>query len=269
VQGQNIHRQEGNEDTREWSHGQFMVRHHQHATEVAAKHHTMLLAHEPIKDTGLRRTYPNLMSREGARGQEYNAWDGEGGNPPEHTTILPFTRLLAGPMDYTPGVFDLLFETGDRPNNRINTTLANELALYVVIYAPLQMAVDSPEVYEAHLDALQFIRDVPTDWEDTRVLNARIGDYVTIVRQQRDGDDWYLGSITDEVGRTLEAPLSFLDRNRVYEAEIYRDTDITDCKTNPTAYEIEKRDVDANTVLTLRLAPGGGQAIRFHPKSQE
>ena len=138
-----------------------------------------------------------------------------------------------------------------------------------MIYAPLQMAVDMPEVYEAHLDAFKFIRDVPTDWEDTRVLNAKIGDYVTIVRKERAGDDWYLGSITDEVGRTLETPLSFLDRDRTYVAEIYRDAEDADWKTNPTAYEVDEQEVDANTVLTLRLAPGGGQAIRFHPKDQE
>jgi len=269
VQGQNIRRREGNKEFREWSHGQYMVRHYQHALETAAKHHIMLVVHEPVKDTGIRRTYPNMMSREGARGQEYNAWDWQGGNPPDHTTILPFTRMVSGPMDYTPGVFDLLLEKGDRPNNRINSTLAKELALYVVIYAPLQMAVDMPEVYEAHLDALKFIRDVPTDWEDTRVLHAKIGDYVTIVRQERDGEDWYLGSITDEVGRTLETPLNFLDRDRVYVAEIYRDADDADWKKNPTAYEIDKMEVDANTVLTLRLAPGGGQAIRFYPKNQE
>jgi alpha-glucosidase len=268
TQGQNIQRHEGDRVFREWQHGQFMVRHYQHALEEAAKHHIMLVAHEPIKDTGIRRTFPNAMSREGARGQEYNAWDQLGGNPPDHTTILPFTRMLAGPMDFTPGVFDLLLERGDRPNNRVNTTLAKQLALYVVIYAPLQMAVDMPEVYEAHLDALQFIRDVPTDWEDTRVLHAKIGDYVTIVRKERDGDDWFLGSITDEVGRTLETPLDFLDRDRVYTAEVYRDADDTDWETNPTAYEVDRMEVDANTVLTLRLAPGGGQAIRFHPESQ-
>jgi alpha-glucosidase len=241
-----------------------MVRHHQHAIEEAAKHHIMLDVHEPVKPTGLRRTYPNLMTGEGARGQEYNAWSGDGGNPPEHETILPFTRLLAGPMDFTPGIFDLTFEEL-RPNNRVNTTLAKQLALYVVLYSPLQMAADLPENYLAHPDAFQFIRDVPTDWEDTRVLDARIGDYVTIVRKARGGEDWYLGSVTDEVGRSLDAPLSFLDRDRKYVAEIYRDADDADWKTNPTAYTVEQREVDANTVLPLRLAPGGGMAVRFRP----
>ena len=150
-----------------------------------------------------------MMSREGARGQEYNAWDSQGGNPPDHTTILPFTRMLAGPMDFTPGVFDLLLKSGDRPNNRVNTTLAKQLALYVVIYCPAANGGRHAGGVRAHLDAFQFIRDVPTDWEDTRVLHAKIGDYVTIVRKERGGDDWYLGSITDEVGRTLETPLEF------------------------------------------------------------
>lgn len=248
----------------EWHYGQYLVRHHQRVIDEAAKHHIMVDVHEPVKPTGLRRTYPNLMTGEGARGQEYNAWSADGGNPPDHETILPFTRLLAGPMDFTPGIFDVTYEEL-KPNNRVNTTLAKQLALYVVLYSPLQMAADLPENYLAHPDAFQFIRDVPADWEDTRVLDARIGDFVTIVRQERGGEDWYLGSITDEVGRTLEAPLSFLDRDKKYIAVIYRDADDADWKTNPTAYVIEKREVDANTVLPLRLAPGGGIAVRFRP----
>lgn len=251
----------------EWHYGQYMVRHQQHAIDEAAKHHLMLDVHEPVKPTGLRRTYPNLMTGEGARGQEYNAWSADGGNPPEHETILPFTRLLAGPMDFTPGIFDLTYSEL-KPNNRVNTTLAKQLALYVVLYSPLQMAADLPENYLAHPDAFQFIRDVPTDWEDTRVLHAQIGDYVTIVRKRRDGDDWFLGSVTDDNGRTVQAPLSFLDRDRTYIAEIYRDADDADWKTNPAAYKIEEREVDANTVLPLRLAPGGGIAIRFRPREE-
>ncbi len=247
----------------EWHHGQYMVRHYRRVVEAAARHRIMLDVHEPIKDTGIRRSWPNMMTREGARGQEYNAWSEDGGNPPEHTTILPFTRLLAGPMDFTPGIFDLLLTNDDRPNNRINTTLAKQLALYVVIYSPLQMAADLPEHYLAHMDAFQFIRDVPSDWEETRVLAARIGDYVTIVRRERGGDDWYLGSITNEQGRTLQTPLTFLSPGRKYIAEIYRDADDADWRTNPTAYTIERREVDAGTVLSLRLAPGGGEAIRF------
>jgi alpha-glucosidase len=264
--GQNIERHAGDKVTREWHHGQFMVRHYQHALEEAARHRIMLIAHEPIKATGIRRTFPNMISREGARGQEYNAWAADGGNPPEHTTILPFTRMLAGPMDFTPGVFDILLQAGDRPDNRVNTTLAKQLALYVVLYAPFQMAVDLPEVYQSHLDAFQFIRDVPTDWQDTRVLHASIGDYVAIARKERDAEDWYLGAVTDQRGRSLETPLAFLDRDRTYVAEIYRDADNADWRSNPTAYVIENTEVNANTILNLRLAPGGGQAIRFYPK---
>ena len=252
----------------EWHFGQFMVRHHQHVVETAAKHHIMMDVHEAGKPTGLRRTYPNMLSCEAARGQEYNAWSE--GSPPDHTTILPFTRLLAGPMDFTPGIFDIMLERSNQPNNnhRIHTTLAHQLALYVVIYSPIQMAADLPESYEAHLDAFQFIRDVPTDWNDTRVLNAEIGDYLTVVRQKRDSDEWFLGAITDEVGRTLHAPLAFLDRDRDYIAEVYRDADEADWRDNPEAYVVEKREVDSNTVVPLRLAPGGGQAIRFYPKDR-
>ena len=264
-QGQNIvrHDAQGNE-CREWHHGQYMVRHYLHALQEAARHHISLVVHEPIKQTGLRRTYPNLLACEGARGQEYNAWSPDGGNPPDHTTIIPFTRLLGGPMDFTPGIFDLLFEKA-RPNNRVNTTLTKQLALYVVLYSPVQMLPDLQENYEARPDAFQFILDVPTDWEESHTLNGEIGDYITIVRKQRGGDDWYLGSITDQEGRTLDVPLSFLDAGRTYTAEIYRDAPDADWETAPYAYVIEKRDVTADQTLTLRLAPGGGQAIRFHP----
>ncbi len=264
-QGKNITWVDKDEKTHhEWQHGQFMVRHYRKVVKEAAKYHLMLDVHEPIHDTGIRRTYPNMMTREGARGQEYNAWSSDGGNPPDYTTILPFTRLLAGPMDFTPGIFDLLYpET--KPNNRVNTTLIKQLALYVIIYSPLQMAADLPENYEKHLDAFQFIVDVPTDWEDTKVLKASIGNYVTIVRKDRHSDNWYLGSITDETGRQLHIPLNFLDPNKTYTAEIYRDGPKADWKTNPYDYIIEKKKVDYTTELTLRLAPGGGQAIRFTP----
>ena len=249
---------------KEWHHGQFMVRHYRKALLAAARHKIMLDVHEPIKPTGIRRTYPNMMTREGARGQEYNAWGANHGNPPDHTTILPFTRLLAGPMDYTPGIFDLLFPK-ERPDNRVNGTLANQLALYVVLYSPLHMAADLLKNYEASLDAFQFIKDVPTDWSDTRVPHARIGDYVTIVRQDRNSENWYLGAITDEVGHTLNVTLSFLDPGRKYVAEIYKDAVDACWKENPLAIEITTAQVDSTTTLELRLAPGGGQAIRFSP----
>ena len=253
----------------EWHHGQFMVQHYRKAVGEAAKHRIMLNVHEPIKDTGIRRTYPNMMTREGARGQEFNAWSGDGGNPPDYTLILPFTRLLAGPMDFTPGIFDLLFKDANRPENRVNTTLAKQLALYVVLYSPLHMAADLPENYEAKPEPFRFIADVPTDWQDTRVLHARIGDYVTIVRQDRNSEDWYLGSITDEEGRVLKAPLRFLDPAKKYVAEIYRDGARADWVTRPYDIEIEETLAEYTNTLTLRLAPGGGQAIRFRPATEE
>lgn len=268
-QGQNIKRydENGNMVGLEWHHGQHMVQHYRKVVETAARYHIMLDVHEPIKDTGIRRTYPNMMTREGARGQEYNAWDGEGGNPPEHTVILPFTRMLAGPFDFTPGIFDLLLED-TRPNNRINTTLAKQLALYVVIYSPLQMAADLPENYEGH-PALPFVVAVPADWQDTRVLHAQIGDFVTLARLDRNSDAWYLGSITDESPRTLEAALDFLDPQRVYVAEIYADAATADWQRNPLSLDISSLLVDSETVLTLRLAPGGGQAVCIRPATDE
>ena len=248
-------------------HGQYMVRHWRRVIETAARHRIMVNAHEPIKDTGERRTWPNMMTREGARGMEYNAWGGEGGNPPEHETILFFTRMHAGPMDFTPGVFDLLLESADGPprtpaESRPRTTLAKQLALYVVLFSPIQMAADLPENYEGQ-PAFRFIRDVPVHWERTRVLEGRIGDYVVVARQERGGDDWYVGAITDEEARTFEVPLSFLEPGRSYVAEIYADGEDAHWMTNPLPVEISERTVDAGTTLTLRLAPGGGQAIRI------
>jgi len=248
---------------REWHEGQFMSNHHLRVLEAAAKHHVAINAHEPIKDTGLRRTYPNWISREGARGQEFNAW-GNPPNPPEHEPNLIFTRMLAGPMDFTPGVVSLK----GRGGQAIQNTLARQLADYVVLYSPIHMAADLPEHYEQHMDAFQFIRDVPTDWQDTRVLNGEVGDYATIVRKDRNSEDWYLGSVTDENGRTLEVPLSFLDKNRTYVAQIYRDGDDADWKTNPFAFVSETREVKRGDTLALKLASGGGAAIRFAPKVQ-
>jgi alpha-glucosidase len=250
-----------------WS--QFMVRHYRKVIETAARFRIMLDVHEPVHDTGERRTYPNMMSREGARGQEYNAWGGEGGNPPEHETILFFTRLLAGPMDFTPGIFDILIERGTgrprRPDEpRIRTTLAKQLALYVVLYSPLQMAADLPENYERQ-PAFQFIRDVAVDWEETRVLEGRIGDYVVVARHQRNGPDWYIGAITDEEGRTFDVPLSFLPQGRSYVAEVYADGPGAHWLTNPLPVTISNQPVTASSRLRLVLAPGGGQAIRIRP----
>ena len=247
---------------------QFMVQHYARVIETAAKYHITLDVHEPMHDTGERRTYPNMMSREGARGQEYNAWSSEGGNPPEHETILFFTRMLDGPMDFTPGIFDILREhTGPRRQpweSRVRTTLAKQLALYVVLYSPLQMAADLPENYERQ-PAFQFIRDVAVDWDTTRVLAGKIGDYVIVARRERNGPTWYLGAITDEEGRTFDIPLSFLTRGRKYDAEIYADGPKANWLTNPLPVTISKRPVDATTRLHIVLAPGGGQAIRIRP----
>jgi len=241
-----------------WHEGQDMARHHLKVVTEAAKRHIAVNPHEPVKDSGLRRTYPNWITREGARGMEFSAW-GQPGNPPEHEANLVFTRLLAGPMDYTPGIFGMK----TRSTDGIATTWAKQLSLYVVIYSPLQMAADLLENYEKNPAPFQFIKDVPVDWEDTRVLNGEVGDYVTIVRKERGGENWYLGSLTDENPRTLTVPLFFLDDGRRYTAQIYRDGDKADWKTAPQDIVIEERDVARGDTLTLKLAPGGGQAIRF------
>ena len=248
---------------------QVAVRHHRKVIETAARYGIMLDVHEPIHDTGERRTYPNMMTREGARGQEYNAWGGDGGNPPEHETILFFTRLLAGPMDFTPGIFDIQIKrpTGtprrtDEP--QVRTTLAKQLALYVVLYSPLQMAADLIENYEAQ-PAFQFIRDVPTDWDTTRVIQGKIGDYVVVARRERNGQSWYVGAITDEEARTFDIPLSFLPAGRSYVAEIYADVPGETWLGNPLPVAISRRGVDSTTRLRMVLAPGGGQAIRIRP----
>jgi len=249
-----------------WS--QRMVRHYRKVIETAARYGIMLDVHEPLHDTGERRTYPNMMSREGARGQEYNAWSGDGGNPPEHETILFFTRLLAGPMDYTPGIFDLLRKTSGHPRRsdepQVRTTLAKQLALYVVLYSPLQMAADLPENYQGKAP-FQFIRDVAVDWDTTRVLDGRIGDYVAVARRERNGKTWFIGAITDEEARTLDVPLSFLTPGQRYVAEIYADGPGANWYENPLPVTITRRPVASTTRLRMVLAPGGGQAIRIRP----
>ncbi|HEV2749058.1 MAG TPA: glycoside hydrolase family 97 protein [Gemmatimonadales bacterium] len=247
---------------------QFMVRHYRHVIEEAAKHEITVDAHEPMHDTGERRTYPNYMSREGARGQEYNAWSGDGGNPPEHETILFFTRMLDGPMDFTPGIFDILERSSgharglDQP--RVRTTLAKQLALYVVLYSPLQMAADLPENY-ANQPAFQFIKDVAVDWDTTRVIDGRIGDYVIVARRERGGQTWFLGAITDAQPRTFDIPLSFLAVGRPYVAEIYADGPKANWQDDPFPVTITRRTVTSATRLHVVLAPGGGQAIRIRP----
>ncbi|WP_349984617.1 glycoside hydrolase family 97 protein [Stenotrophomonas sp. WHRI 8082] len=245
---------------REWHDGQFMARHHLKVVQEAAARRLSVNPHEPIKDTGLRRTYPNWISREGARGMEYNAW-GQPPNPPEHEVNLVFTRMLAGPMDYTPGSLSLKGRNGQA----IPSTLARQLALYVVLYSPIQMAADLPEHYLQHRDAFQFIKDVAVDWEQTRVLDGEVGDFVTIVRRDRNSREWFLGSITDEHGRVLPVSLGFLEPGVRYRAEIYRDGDGADFRSTPFAFARETREVTSADQLTLILGPGGGQAIRFIP----
>ncbi len=249
-------------DGKEWHDSQFGVRHYRKVMETAAKYHIMIDNHEPVKGTGLQRTYPNLMTQEGGRGQEYDAWSTDGGNPPSHTTILPFTRMLAGPFDFTPGTFN--FDYSAVKGTRVNTTLAKQLALYVIIFSPQQMASDLPENYEGN-PAFEFIKQVPCTWSDTRVINAEIGKFVTMARKDRNSDEWYVGSITNEEARTIEIDLSFLDENRDYRAEIYADGDGADYRSNPEPVKITTRVVDSGKSLKLALAAGGGTAIRLVP----
>ena len=243
----------------EYHHGQYMVNHYQQVIETAAEYGIAVNAHEPIKDTGLRRTYPNFVAREGLRGQEFNAWASDGGNPPEHLPIVAFTRMLSGPIDFTPGAFDL--EITSKPNNQINTTLAQQLALYVVIYSPLQMACDLPENYEANPTAFQFIKDVGVDWEQTKVLDGEVGDFVVIARQERESLNWFVGGITDENPRNYTVKFNFLDEGRVYEARIYKDAADAHFKTNPYPIKTEKLKIRKGDSLNFQMAAGGGFAI--------
>ncbi len=251
----------------EHHHGQMMVNHYRKIVELAAKYQIVLDAHEPIKPTGIRRTWPNMMTREGVRGMEWNGWSD--GNPPSHTVTLPFTRGLAGPMDYTPGTFDLLFKNAknrvkwndqDKGNSRTHTTLSRQIANWVILYSPLQMASDLPQNYEGH-PAFQFFVDFDADIDETKVLDAKIGEYITIAR--RAGEKWFLGAGTNEEARTLHCDLSFLEDGVKYKAHIYKDADDSDYLTNPYAYKIESKEVDSKTTLELKLAAGGGEAIYF------
>lgn len=247
----------------EYHHGQWMVNHYRKVLETGAKYQVAINAHEPIKATGLRRTYPNAISREGLRGQEFNAWASDGGNPPEHLPIVAFTRMLAGPIDFTPGVFDIKLPT--KENNQINTTLAQQLALYVVIYSPIQMACDLPENYEGQ-PAFQFIRDVGVDWEQTKVLNGEVGDFVTIAREEKGTGNWFLGGITDENKRQISIDFDFLEEGKTYEAAIYKDAPDAHYRDNPTAIEIVNKEISKGMSETFDLAEGGGFAISLKLK---
>lgn len=244
--------------------GQWMVRHYERVAKKTADYKIMVDMHEPVRPTGMHRTYPNWLACEAARGNEFNAWSI--GNMPEHETILPFTRLMGGPMDYTPGIFKIKRSFYDSTKTeQVHTTLAKQLALYVTLYSPLQMAADLPENYAAHMDAFQFIKDVAVDWDKTEILDAEPGDFIVAARKGKGSDNWFIGAITDENARTMNTPLSFLDRDKKYMATIYRDADNADWKNNPEAYVIDKKVVDAKTILKLKLAPGGGSAISLIP----
>ncbi len=238
--------------------GQWMVNHYLRSIEKAASYQVMIDIHEPMRPTGLQRTWPNFMACEAARGNEYNAFST--GNAPDHETILPFTRLMGGPMDYTPGIFKIKYYSSDS-TKQVHTTLAKQLALYVTFYSPLQMAADLPENYKAHMDAFQFIKDVPVEWDDTKIIAAEPGDYVAIARKQKNSDNWFIGAITDENARTINADLSFLDKGKKYTATIYEDAPEANWKTNPEAYNIKKIQVSSTSHIALKLAPGGGAAV--------
>jgi len=243
----------------EHHYSQSTINHYLYVIKEAAKHKIMVNAHEAVRPTGLCRTYPNMIGNESARGTEYEAF---GGNKVFHTTILPFTRLQGGPMDYTPGIFETEVKNVN-PNNtsQVHTTLARQLALYVTMYSPLQMAADLPENYEKHMDAFQFIKDVPVDWQKSVYLEAEPGRYITIARKDKHSNDWYVGCTAHEGGHTSELLLNFLDKGKKYEATIYADAKDANWKTNPKAYTITKQKVKAKTKLKLTAAKGGGFAI--------
>lgn len=249
----------------EFHHGQVMVNHFNNTVEKAAKYNIAVNAHEPIKATGLRRTYPNTISREGVRGQEFNAWSTDGGNPPEHMPIVAFTRMLSGPIDYTPGIFNLKFDAYKK-SNQVNTTLAKQLGLYVVIYSPVQMAADLIEHYEGHENVFQFINDVGVDWSETKILNGEVGDFVTVARKERGTESWFVGGITDENQRQLNIDCKFLNPEKEYKAILYRDGEDAHWDENPQSIEIEHLTLTSESILPIFLAPGGGFAISIIPE---
>ncbi len=252
-----------------YKHGQRMVNHYRMIVKKAAEHKIMINAHEPIKPTGIRRTWPNMVTREGVRGMEFNAWSE--GNPPEHTTILPFTRMLGGPLDYTPGIFDVKIENFAekrrvskkmQKNTRVHTTRAKQLALYPILFSPLQMAADLIENYQGEPE-FTFIEQVPSTWHETRVVNAEIGDHVTIARQH--DREWFIGSITDEKARSFEITLDFLEPETDYRLIRYADAEGTDWKNNPTAVRIDTMQITGGQTMKIELPAGGGQAMKLAP----
>lgn len=243
----------------EFHYGQWMVNHYLYAIKKAADYKIMVNAHEAIRPTGLARTYPNLIGNEAARGTEYESF---GGNNPDHTTILPFTRLTGGPMDYTPGIFQTKISAYNPDNNSfVHTTLVKQLALYVTFYSPLQMAADLPETYNKHLDAFQFIKDVAVDWDQSWVLEAEPGDYITMARKAKGKDEWFLGAITDENAREATFTFEFLPKGKTFTATVYADAPDASYDKNPQAYVIKKVKVNSKTKLKQKLATSGGCAI--------
>ncbi len=247
----------------EHHYGQWMVNHYQYCVELAAKHHIMVNAHEAVRPTGLCRTWPNLIGNESALGTEYQAF---AGTQPGHTAILPFTRLQGGPMDYTPGIFEMdIAKISPEKDTHVLSTICGQLALYVTMYSPLQMAADLPENYARFMDAFQFIKDVPVDWQQSVYLEAAPMEYVTIARKDKNSDAWYMGSVTGKKPHDSVIKLDFLDKDRKYEATIYADAKDADYKTNPQAYVITKKKVTAKTTLKLHSASGGGFAVSIKP----
>lgn len=245
----------------EYHYGQWMVNHYLYCVTEAAKHHIMVNAHEAVRPTGLCRTYPNLVGNESARGTEYQAF---GGSQPNHTTILPFTRLNGGPMDYTPGIFHMDMASFSKTNDsKVNTTLCNQLGLYLTMYSPLVMAADTPEHYEKYMDAFQFIKDVAIDWSESRYLFAEPGDYIIVARKAKKDGQWFLGGVSDEQSRSFDVPLDFLEPGRTYEATIYADAPDADYRTNPEAYVISRLQLSSEDTLPVTMACGGGFAVSF------
>ncbi len=240
--------------------GQWMVNHYLYALKKAAEHHIMVNAHEAVRPTGLCRTYPNLIGNESARGTEYQAF---GGTSPKHVTILPFTRLNGGPMDFTPGIFEMDLSKFSKNQSHVNATIANQLALYVTMYSPLQMAADMPEHYEKFMDAFQFIKDVAVDWSESRYLQAEPGDYIIVARKAKNTGQWFLGGVTDEEKRSFEIKTDFLEKGKKYEVTIYKDAPDAHYKTNPQAYTIISQKVNSKSTIKVTAAPGGGFAMSF------
>lgn len=248
----------------EHHYGQWAINHFLYAVKKAADYHIMVNAHEAVRPTGLRRTWPNLIGNESARGTEFQAF---GGSKPNHVTILPFTRLIGGPMDYTPGIFEMdISKINPDNNSHVNSTLANQLALYVTMYSPLQMAADLPENYKRFPDAFQFIKDVALDWDESKYIEAEPGEYITVARKAKGTENWFVGNVNGTTPRTSKIKLDFLEDGKKYEATIYADAKDADYKTNPQAYKITKKSVTSKSTLKLTSAPGGGYAISIFEK---